>query len=114
MYTQQKEKWLSTLTGVDRLRCIINYFTRMRYCYEDGSLDFTYKGKITDKPSHLIPWFNIFPEQNSAIKIIFGHWASLQGKTGAPNLYALDTGCVWGECLTALRLEDGRHFQVNC
>lgn len=114
MYGDQPDQWDDALAGAPRLRCITNYFTRMRFCYADGRLDLTYKGEIAGKPADLMPWF-MLPNQLSANqKLIFGHWAALSGKCDAPNMYALDTGCVWGNSLTALRLEDEKQFSVKC
>lgn len=114
MYGNQPNKWDEQLAGIERLRCIINYFTRMRFCYADGSLDLTYKGEIAGKPDDLIPWFDVKDRVNANDKIIFGHWAALNGKADVPNIFPLDTGCVWGNCLTAMRLEDGIRFSVKC
>lgn len=114
MYGSKPDRWDDQLTGMDRLRCIINFFTRMRFCYQDGRLDLSYKGEITNKPEDLVPWFDITNRVNANEKIIFGHWAALNGQTSALNVYPLDTGCVWGNCLTAMRLEDGKRFSVSC
>lgn len=114
MYGNQPDLWRDELAGMERLRCIINYFTRMRFCRADGSLDLTYKGQIAGKPDELIPWFDVQDRANANEKIIFGHWAALNGKTDAPNLFPLDTGCVWGNCLTAMRLHDDQRFSVKC
>lgn len=114
MYGDFPDRWNDSLAGIERWRCIVNYLTRMRFCYADGRLDFAYKGEIAGKPRELIPWFEVPERANANVKIIFGHWAALAGKTTFPNVYALDTGCVWGNCLTALRLEDEKRFQVNC
>ena len=113
MYGNSPEKWNEALTGADRLRCIVNYFTRMRFCTVDGAMDLSYKGDIAHKPDGLIPWFNVQSRVNTQQKIIFGHWAALAGKVDVPNLYALDTGCIWGGALTAMRLEDKAIFQVS-
>lgn len=113
MYGNQPDHWDDALTGTDRLRCIINYFTRMRFCHRDGRLDLTYKGTIPDKPADLVPWFDVKPRVHAETKIIFGHWAALSGEVDVPNLFALDTGCVWGGKLTAMRLEDGVRFAVQ-
>lgn len=114
MYGNQPDLWQDNLTGNDRLRCIINYFTRMRFCDHSGRLNLTYKGKIDAAAANYIPWFDVTPRLNADINIVFGHWAALEGKTDAPNLFALDTGCVWGNQLSALRLEDGTRFSVPC
>jgi bis(5'-nucleosyl)-tetraphosphatase (symmetrical) len=114
MFGNQPDYWRDDLTGMERLRCAINYFTRMRYCYPDGRLELTYKGAIKNKPSELIPWFDVRPRKNTDVKIVFGHWAALGGQADVPNVYPLDTGCVWGNCLTAMRLEDQKIFSVEC
>jgi bis(5'-nucleosyl)-tetraphosphatase (symmetrical) len=114
MYGDQPNCWHPQLAGMERLRSIINYFTRMRLCSADGALDLTYKGVLTNKPAHLIPWFEVANRANAKEKIIFGHWAALNGKTNTANVYALDTGCVWGNCLTAMRLSDEQRFTVPC
>lgn len=112
MYGNHPDHWDDALTGVERLRCIINYFTRMRFCHRDGRLELTYKGTINDKPTDLVPWFDVQPRLNADVKIIFGHWAALNGEVDVPNVFALDTGCVWGNKLTAMRLEDQVRFSV--
>lgn len=113
MYGDVPDRWEDTLTGVERWRCIINYFTRMRFCHHDGRLDLTYKGTIENKDPDLIPWFDVKPRANADINIIFGHWAALNGEVNVPHVFALDTGCVWGNKLTAFRLEDGMRFAVT-
>lgn len=114
MYGNTPERWSDQLIGMERLRCIVNYFTRMRFCYADGRLDLEYKGEIGGKPADLVPWFDVKDRVNAGEKIIFGHWAALNGKTDVPNVYPLDTGCVWGNALTAMRLEDGERFSIKC
>jgi bis(5'-nucleosyl)-tetraphosphatase (symmetrical) len=114
MYGNEPDDWDDSLSGIPRLRCIINYLTRMRFCYADGRLDLSYKGQIAGKPDNLIPWFDVPNRANANVKIIFGHWAALGGKTDVPNIYAVDTGCVWGNCLTAMRLDDEKRFSVAC
>lgn len=113
MYGNEPKQWDETLTGWDRLRCITNYFTRLRFCDAEGHLELETKGKM-ESGGKLIPWFQVPNRVNKDVKIIFGHWAALGGVTNSPNVYALDTGCVWGFCLTAMRLEDGQRFSVEC
>jgi len=108
------DDWTQELVGPARWRCAINYLTRMRLCHPDGRLNLTYKGRVEDKPEELLPWFEVPNRVNADIKIIFGHWAALGGKTQVRNIYPLDTGCVWGNCLTAFRLEDAQLFNVGC
>lgn len=113
LFGNEPAQWSSDLQGVDRLRCIVNYLTRMRLCHSDGRLDFAFKGPLSAKPPDLIPWFEL-PRRTPDVKIIFGHWAALCGVTHVEKIFSLDTGCVWGNCLTAMRLEDGERFSVSC
>ena len=108
MYGNEPAIWDEQLDGMARLRVITNYFTRMRYCSAEGELEMTHKG--TDAPAGYAPWFSFERAENH--QILFGHWAWLEGKTGVDFAHALDTGCVWGRSLTAMRLEDGALFSV--
>jgi len=110
MYGNHPNSWSPELINTDRLRFIINACTRMRFCKADASLDFSNKGIET--PANLYPWFQMPGRRASDTKILFGHWAALQGKANTPNVEALDTGCVWGGALTALCLETGQRFSV--
>lgn len=114
MYGNEPKRWDDALAGFERARCIVNYLTRVRFCYQDGALDLSYKGEIAGKPDELLPWFDLPSRANANTRIIFGHWAALNGKTDAPNVFPLDTGCVWGNCLTAMRLSDGERVCVKC
>ncbi|MDF2940291.1 MAG: hypothetical protein K0R66_933 [Gammaproteobacteria bacterium] len=108
MYGNHPDTWQDNLTGWERLRAITNYFTRLRFCNEIGKMDFTHKG---DKaPEGFYPWFKL--PRLIHQRIVYGHWAALKGEAEAPNVFAIDTGCVWGESLTALRLEDLARFSV--
>ena len=99
---------------IERLRLNINYFTRMRFCKYDGTLDLVNKGKANKAPPQMKPWFDWnLRILKDPFHILFGHWAALEGKTGKNNISALDTGCVWGKKLSALRLEDNRIFSCN-
>ncbi len=114
MYGDLPDQWNEKLTSWDRLRCITNYFTRARFCYPDGRLELKEKGTLDIvNQKKLIPWFQLKNSFGKNSKIIFGHWAALGGVTNTPNIYALDTGCVWGYKLTAMRLEDGERFSVS-
>jgi bis(5'-nucleosyl)-tetraphosphatase (symmetrical) len=113
MYGNLPDQWHDDLTGWDRLRCITNFFTRTRFCHSDGRMDLAFKGKLASHPDKLIPWFNVPNRQSANLNIIFGHWAALGGMTNTPRTFALDTGCVWGFKLTAMRLEDKKIFQVD-
>lgn len=113
MYGNEPERWSEQLRGWDRLRCITNYFTRCRFCHRDGRLELKSKGTLKSSSDDLIPWFDVKSRVNAELKILFGHWAALGGVTNVPNTYALDTGCVWGYKLTAMRLEDEKRFSVD-
>ncbi|MDQ2077595.1 symmetrical bis(5'-nucleosyl)-tetraphosphatase [Marinimicrobium sp. ABcell2] len=114
MYGNKPRRWKNKLIGVDRLRLITNYFTRMRFCTEDGELELESKAGADQHPPGFAPWFAHPKHKCRKHKIVFGHWAALEGKADAPNVYALDTGCVWGGSLTALRLEDEHLFRCQC
>ncbi|WP_415893423.1 symmetrical bis(5'-nucleosyl)-tetraphosphatase [Neptuniibacter sp. PT8_73] len=114
MYGNKPDLWSSDLSGWERLRLITNYLTRMRFCSPEGQLDFSAKGSLASQPEGYQPWFKA-PRKDPAeseIRILFGHWAALEGNADADHVFALDTGCVWGNKLTALRLEDHQLFSV--
>jgi bis(5'-nucleosyl)-tetraphosphatase (symmetrical) len=114
MYGNQPALWRDDLQGYDRLRAIINYFTRMRFIDGDGALDLKAKGTADDAPAGFMPWYDHPARKTADTLILFGHWAALDGHAPVDNVEALDTGCVWGNCLTALRLDDGERFSVGC
>jgi bis(5'-nucleosyl)-tetraphosphatase (symmetrical) len=114
LYGNQPACWDEKLSGWDRLRIITNYFTRLRFCKPDGTLELQTKGESHTPPPEFLPWFKIPNRKNKDLKIIFGHWAALAGKTDESNVHALDTGCVWGHCLTTLCLETGERFSIEC
>ena len=113
MYGNQPDKWSEDLTGMDRLRFITNCFTRMRYCTKNGNLNFKEKGRPGSQKKDLLPWFDIKERQTGSDKLFFGHWSTL-GLVNRNNAWALDTGCLWGSQLTAIRLDDLKTFQVQC
>jgi bis(5'-nucleosyl)-tetraphosphatase (symmetrical) len=114
MYGNEPDVWSDTLKGWERLRYIVNALTRMRFCEPSGKLVLDLKGPVESQTTGLIPWFHLPNKRAPQDRLIFGHWAALMGKTGVTNLFALDTGCVWGNQLTALRLEDQQYFSVPC
>lgn len=110
MYGDLPNNWSENLSGLARLRFITNAFTRMRYCFPNGQLDMYAKEAPADVPAPLKPWFALPGQIPADYAIIFGHWASLEGKGTPPGVYALDTGCCWGGDLTCLRWEDKTYF----
>lgn len=112
MYGNAPAKWDDGLEGIDRLRCIVNALTRMRFCSPDGTMDLSKSNGPDGLPGYL-PWFDVPGRKTEDVTVVFGHW-STRGLTLRPNLIGLDTGCVWGGKLTAVRLEDRAVFQVEC
>ena len=109
MYGEQPSNWLLANDELEQFRFTVNSLTRMRFCQADGSLDFKCKESPTDAPKELSPWFE-FGHIGEKTNWIFGHWAALMGQCGAKNLYALDTGCVWGQHMTMIRWHDKKIF----
>lgn len=114
MYGNEPSLWRNELKGTERLRVITNYFTRMRFCTSEGELELETKASAVEAPAGFLPWFAHSDRKASDQKIIFGHWAALEGNANTANIYALDTACVWGGSLTALRLEDEKYFRCEC
>ena len=113
MYGNKPDRWRDELTGYNRLRAITNALTRMRLCTADGKMEFTHKDMPVNLPRGYMPWFSVPRRHSRATPVIFGHWAAL-GLYTESNVFALDTGCVWGRALTALRLSDRKLFQRGC
>jgi bis(5'-nucleosyl)-tetraphosphatase (symmetrical) len=114
LYGNKPSRWSNSLKGWSRLRFITNALTRLRFCDPSGKLDFSAKGRIGMQPTGFLPWFKVPGRATEEVNILFGHWAALEGKTDTPRVFALDTGCVWGNTLTAMRLEDAQLFSVRC
>lgn len=104
MYGNRPDRWSETLAGWDRLRFIINCLTRLRFCSADGQADFKQKGRPGTQPAGLLPWFEAPGRRSAGARIVFGHWSTL-GFHVSQGAYCLDTGCLWGGELTALRLD---------
>lgn len=114
MYGNEPDRWDDALTGLERLRCIVNALTRMRLCDPGGRMDFQHKE--SDKGpegSDLLPWFDVPGRRTADVTVVFGHWSAL-GLVLRPNLVGLDSGCVWGGKLTAVCLDDRTLLQVDC
>ncbi len=113
MYGNEPIAWTEQLKKHDRLRFTTNALTRMRFCDLEGNLDLVRKGAPSKRYKHFKPWYKFQKILLKETSLIFGHWAALNGKVAKKNLYALDTGCVWGNKLTALRLEDKQYYSVK-
>ncbi|SEI74660.1 bis(5'-nucleosyl)-tetraphosphatase (symmetrical) [Allopseudospirillum japonicum] len=112
MYGNENQCWDEWLEDWQRWRVIVNYFTRMRFCQPDGTLEFHSKEGLESAPPGFYPWFQYPCLISESTRLIFGHWAALGGVTHSEKILALDTGCVWGNRLTALRLDDGMLMSV--
>jgi bis(5'-nucleosyl)-tetraphosphatase (symmetrical) len=104
MYGDAPDRWSENLSGADRLRFAVNCFTRLRFVDREGRLLLGYKGSVTDAPAGSIPWFRHPARATQGDALVFGHWSAL-GYIAEPGLRGLDTGCVWGGALTAIRLD---------
>lgn len=115
MYGDLPDHWNEVLRGTDRLRVIVNAFTRLRYCDIEGNMDLRPKGPPGSQPSDLLPWFQVPGRRSREHKIIFGHWSAL-GLWQGDGVLGLDSGCLWGRSLSAARLDGGRVelFSVSC
>ncbi|OIQ99389.1 Bis(5'-nucleosyl)-tetraphosphatase, symmetrical [mine drainage metagenome] len=112
MYGNLPNYWSDTLTGADRLRVITNAMTRLRVCTEQGEMEFKFKGELNDVPAGYVPWFDVPARATQDVQIIFGHWSAL-GLQQRNNVYALDTGCLWGGQLTAMNVHTKAVMQVE-
>lgn len=112
MYGNQPARWDNKLSGMDRLRAITNYCTRMRFIAEDGTLEFGAKASADDAPKGFAPWFRFHRPDD--VRVIFGHWAALEGETDSDRFIGLDTGCVWGGKLTMMNLDSGEKIHCDC
>lgn len=113
LWGSEPASWSDELTGWPRLRVIVNAMTRMRFCTADGAMELKTKGETTNAPPGHLPWFEVPNRRSAGSVLVTGHWSAL-GLRIMPNLLALDSGCLWGGHLTAVRLEDRQVFQVDC
>ena len=115
MYGNEPNQWSDELSGWDRLRVIVNAFTRLRYCDAQGRMDMRPKGAPGTQAAPLLPWFEVPGRKSAELRIVFGHWSTLGHCHNAKTL-ALDSGCVWGGALTAVRLDGLRPeaLQLDC
>lgn len=112
MYGNTPALWCDNLEGISRWRVICNYFTRMRFCDEKGELILEAKEAKAKSSRNFYPWYDVPKRKRIMADIVFGHWAALEGHCAVSSVHAIDTGCVWGKRLTALRLQDKQRFSV--
>ena len=113
MYGNEPAQWDDGLQGADRLRCIVNALTRLRFCTADGRMEFDTNTGLDTAPAGFLPWFDVPGRQTQDVTVVCGHWSTL-GLVIRPDVIALDTGCVWGGRLSALRLVDQERISVAC
>lgn len=117
MYGNSPDQWSADAQGADRLRLIVNALTRLRFCSPEGRMDFDSTDSASQAPEGLVPWFDAPGRRTQGTLIAFGHWSTL-GWMNRPDLLALDTGCVWGGALSAVRfgatLAEREHCKVQC
>ncbi|MBY0454093.1 MAG: symmetrical bis(5'-nucleosyl)-tetraphosphatase [Burkholderiaceae bacterium] len=117
MYGNAPDRWSDDLMGMNRLRVIVNALTRLRFCTPGGRMDFDSTESATDTPPGLVPWFDVPSRRTKETLVAFGHWSTL-GWLDRPHVLGLDTGCVWGGCLSAVRfgktLAERECLQVKC
>lgn len=116
MYGNEPAAWRDDLTGLARWRVVVNALTRLRFCAADGTMEFATKDSAALAPAGFMPWFDVPGRRTADITVAFGHWSTL-GRPDRSDVWALDTGCVWGGCLSAMRQADDGHrslVQVVC
>ena len=114
VFNNSFSKFSKKMSEIDKIIFFVNALTRIRACNHKGEIDFNFKGRIKEMPEKFDAWFNF---ENSTFsensQLVFGHWAAIRGKTKKENIFGLDTGCVWGDKLTIMRLEDNKRFQIK-
>lgn len=115
MYGNRPDFWDPALEGIERLRYTVNCLTRLRYCTSAGRIDLQHKGAPGSQPPDLLPWFQMPQRRSVGTRILCGHWSTV-GRMHWPeeNVFTLDSGCVWGGCLTALDLHSGALHTAGC
>ncbi len=113
MYGNEPARWDDGLQGLPRLRVIVNALTRLRFCAADGTMEFDTKEGADGAPPGFMPWFDVPGRRTAGDVVAFGHWSTL-GWLDRPDVIALDSGCVWGGKLSAMRLSDRLLLQVDC
>ncbi len=115
MYGNEPARWDERLQGVDRWRCVVNSLTRLRFCAADGTMEFATKEGAGGAPEGYLPWFEVPGRRTQGTPVAFGHWSTL-GLINRDDLLALDTGCIWGGHLTAVRVDGATRevIQIPC
>lgn len=113
LWGSEPAAWREELRDYERMRVVVNAMTRMRFCTPEGVMDFKVKGEVARAPKGYLPWFEVPGRLSADTTLVVGHWSAL-GLKIEPGLMALDSGCLWGRELTAVRLEDKAVFQVPC
>jgi bis(5'-nucleosyl)-tetraphosphatase (symmetrical) len=115
MYGNEPTQWNAALQGTARWRFVVNTLTRIRFCSPEGRLELQSKEGAGAAPPGTLPWFDVAERRSRGTPIAFGHWSTL-GAIDRADLLALDTGCVWGGALSAVRIDGGRRewTQVRC
>ncbi len=115
MYGNEPARWDDSLQGVDRWRCVVNSLTRLRFCAADGTMEFATKEGAGGAPEGYMPWFEVPGRRTQGAPVAFGHWSTL-GLINRDDLLALDTGCIWGGHLTAVRVDGATRevIQIAC
>ncbi|HEX2733431.1 MAG TPA: symmetrical bis(5'-nucleosyl)-tetraphosphatase [Polyangiaceae bacterium] len=114
MYGNTPHSYSADLVGLERLRVITNVLTRVRFCSADDQLDLECVEAPEFAPAGMLPWYAHKNRRTQNVPIVFGHWATLNGNVSLPDVFALDTGCAWGNTLTAMRLSDKQRFSCGC
>ena len=113
MYGNEPAAWRDEWVGVDRLRVIVNALTRLRFCSAQGVMEFAAKEGADAAPAGFMPWFDVPGRKTADVTVAFGHWSTL-GQLQRHDVWAMDTGCVWGGCLSAMRLaDDGQREMIQ-
>jgi len=113
LYGNEPVRWRDDLAGYDRLRIIVNAMSRMRLVNPEGAMEFSHKTGLVNLPAGYLPWYDAPGRASRGARVIFGHWAAL-GLLVREDVVCLDSGCVWGRALSALRLGDRRLYQLDC